>query len=569
MEGFKLSHFKKIHEDDHKAVLQHPKGHKITIAKPALSEKMRSQLKELPIHKAEGGAIEENPLYKMYGQKEEPNAELISTGQPVNASSLAPMEGMQEPPPVIPEEPGVLSKIGNFLTGGNSLINPAFKGSIPESNPKSAKELIEEGRAGKLNPEPQAPTLKEAPSNYNLAGLPGFQNVSNSGSGMNPLFAATQAQSNAYLSGLGQRIAGEKAQANVIGQQAEAQANEINSQVAHQQQLAQNYQTHFNEMNQEMDHLRHDINTNQINPRQYLEDMSTGGKISTALGMLLSGLGGSKENSVTTFLNQQIDRNINAQKANIDKKNNLLSALTQQQGNLHTATNMMQALYKNMYADKITEIANKFAGPQAQAKAQELAGQWKQEAAQVIGNAAQTKALMQMNTGGGGSQQQQQDPAILVRMLVPDHEKAKAYEEIKDQQNINRVNKDAMEAWDKIARLQTVASRLGSPLQSKSQINALWDPMVEQVAKNTTGRAVPLTVELLAALKPGLSNSAETLNVLRQKFWNTLNGERSTPVLDAYRIPVNKNIGLVQRNAQVGGGYAQAGSGKKGSVASK
>lgn len=49
-----LSGFKKVHEDEDKAVLKHGKGHSITIAKKNLSEKHRADLDSLALHAADG-----------------------------------------------------------------------------------------------------------------------------------------------------------------------------------------------------------------------------------------------------------------------------------------------------------------------------------------------------------------------------------------------------------------------------------------------------------------------------------------------------------------------------------
>ncbi len=58
----KYSGFKKIHEDEKKAVLKNEKGHSITIAKDALSKNHLEQLKGLELHAADGMEIPEEGL---------------------------------------------------------------------------------------------------------------------------------------------------------------------------------------------------------------------------------------------------------------------------------------------------------------------------------------------------------------------------------------------------------------------------------------------------------------------------------------------------------------------------
>ena len=61
-----LSKFKKLEDSDKHAVLLHENGHKMTIAKNAISEKLRKQLDDLPTNLAKGG-------YAKFSQKFDPN----------------------------------------------------------------------------------------------------------------------------------------------------------------------------------------------------------------------------------------------------------------------------------------------------------------------------------------------------------------------------------------------------------------------------------------------------------------------------------------------------------------
>ena len=51
--------FKKVNEDDSRAVLKHENGHELVIAKGGISKKQRKALDKLPIHQAEGTPTEE------------------------------------------------------------------------------------------------------------------------------------------------------------------------------------------------------------------------------------------------------------------------------------------------------------------------------------------------------------------------------------------------------------------------------------------------------------------------------------------------------------------------------
>ena len=61
-----FSSFRKIEDGDKHAVLEHPSGHHLKIAKKGLSEQLRKQLDELPTSLAKGG-------YAKFSQKFDPN----------------------------------------------------------------------------------------------------------------------------------------------------------------------------------------------------------------------------------------------------------------------------------------------------------------------------------------------------------------------------------------------------------------------------------------------------------------------------------------------------------------
>lgn len=88
-----LKDFKKVHEDDQKAVLQNSKGHSFTIAKKALSRGHLENLKKLPLHSADGNIIPEQTEEPMPVPQED-------IALPVQAQEAPPeTSGMNAPPP--------------------------------------------------------------------------------------------------------------------------------------------------------------------------------------------------------------------------------------------------------------------------------------------------------------------------------------------------------------------------------------------------------------------------------------------------------------------------------------
>jgi hypothetical protein len=71
------------------------------------------------------------------------------------------------------------------------------------------------------------------------------------------------------------------------------------------------------------------MNNHPINENHYMENQGAGQKVANALGLILGGfkqglVGGS--NPAMDFINSQIDRDINAQKARADQQNTIYGA---------------------------------------------------------------------------------------------------------------------------------------------------------------------------------------------------------------------------------------------------
>jgi hypothetical protein len=95
------------------------------------------------------------------------------------------------------------------------------------------------------------------------------------------------------------------------------------------QRQAQNFQT----FQKTRDAMYEEIKNDRINPRQFFDDATTGQKILAGVGMLLSGMGSGltgQPNLAMEVIQKGIDRNIEAQKFNASKKQNLYAYYTKQ-----------------------------------------------------------------------------------------------------------------------------------------------------------------------------------------------------------------------------------------------
>jgi hypothetical protein len=135
----------------------------------------------------------------------------------------------------------------------------------------------------------------------------------------------------------------------------------------------------------------------KIDPSKYLGEMSTVGKLSTAMGLILGGLGGGMSgtggNVALDILNKNIDRDILAQKSSIDQKNTLLSGFYKEYGNMKDAEMMTRAVMQDQVSMQLKMLASSAQDPIAKARALQAAGQIDTQQAQAVGTLSARKAL--------------------------------------------------------------------------------------------------------------------------------------------------------------------------------
>lgn len=126
--------------------------------------------------------------------------------------------------------------------------------------------------------------------------------------------------------------------------------------------LATNHQAYTTKFDTEMAHVKDDMAKGHIDPNQFMDNMSTGSKIATALGMLVAGAGSGllhQENPVSKWLNSQVDRNIQAQKENLGQKNNIFRALLASGENERSSESFMRAMNLQMMKEQLDSIGAK------------------------------------------------------------------------------------------------------------------------------------------------------------------------------------------------------------------
>lgn len=391
---FDLSKFKKIQEDEHTAVMQHPHGHHVVIAKHILSPAMHAQLKKLPIHKQGGGEVEDSDDDQGDGGKLDIEA-IPETQKPLEIEEIPQEEapGLQT---ADQGQPGQSSQAGELGVPGGVSVD--WNAPAPQ-NTKGLENF----------------SLPPAPKGQPPIQVPG-QDLSGMQKAMNEVTGGYYGEANAR---------GKLAQSE--GQTAAQTATDL-------QNLQAKYQANYAELNNHIDEVMKDYANGHIQPNHYVESMDTPRKVSTAIGLILGGMGGGltrQGNPALDFLNKQIDRDIGAQQQELGKKANILTANFHKFGNLRDATEMTRAMLMGINAAKFQAAGAQAQGDIARGIAAQHAGAYKMQMIPQLQGIAWRQTLMnqlKQDVPGGPNNTPDQGARMLGIMRMMDPQRAKEME---------------------------------------------------------------------------------------------------------------------------------------------
>lgn len=181
------------------------------------------------------------------------------------------------------------------------------------------------------------------------------------------------------LKGIQGQVAPEQ-QAQAASAAALSQANQAEKQMAQDQS---DWRDHL--MNDAYN-VGQEIKKGDIKPEDLEPPGGNGffGKIKNAIGMTLGAAASSNTggpNLYYDWMNKQIDRHVDAQKYNNDRKSALMSHYSQMLGDNDRGAQMYSGIVHNAAADMVDAQSHRFQGAAAQAKAQQLSGQLRQQGA--------------------------------------------------------------------------------------------------------------------------------------------------------------------------------------------
>jgi len=388
---------------------------------------------------------------------------------------------------------------------------PPARQEAPIVNPIGAGNGLPE-------PQPQAPTPEAAQT---------------------PMEAITGYQEGENAINLGQAADSQKAEAGLAA---------INQKIASEEMLRNAHQATQQDILQHINATTQDIHDGYINPKQYVENMGAPKKIATAIGLILGGISAGRsggQNPAMAFLENQINRDIDSQKANMNKKSTLLGAYQQQYKDDVTGEAVARATSANVYADQINKAALQTGDLQARQRALMASSEFKRSYIPLV-NAAANRQLVQKVTQNPQAAAQV-DPASLVpyltdpgtlKPLSPEMQTNIA-KEIGDAQNMSQNESNILGAFDRAKSENSIAGRagrLGFEPPSSKEFKALVDPFFHDINGRYNEQEAAHVYRLLPS--PGSRTDTDAAN--RQALQAWVEHKKAAPLAKSFGLDLSR-----------------------------
>ncbi len=595
-----MSHFEKIGGDkDHTLMRHRQDGHEIKINHKPLSKKMQAEFKALPM--AEGGGVQKpkpdpspepspapevSDTRKDFAKKFRQGSGFAEGGkvphyadgtgnvqkEPDTADKIVADAATPQQAPIenIPQEPNKYAQayqqrleFQNQFTPGEpqaakeqQAIDFAqrLKGSDQAEQAWQKKDAeVQTARQQAIDAQKQSLGIQTAgtqgvgqPLPIAVTPTPGAatpNNIDTTKPPQNPVADpwGTEAQASALAQGIGEEKTGRSNEAEHLGALGNAQAQDLQKMQEQQQRALVDYKRNYDKITQSVQGLQQAINDQHIDPNHYVNSMSTGSQIGTMIGLVLGGLSAGmshQPNMALDYFNKQIDKDIDAQKAELGKKQNLLSANMLQYGNLRDAMDATRMQQMTIIANQLQQSAAKSAGPLAKDRALQEIGKIDQTMSATAGQLAMRRSVM------NGDPNDPNRASKVINFFLPQGEREGANKELNDANGMLRARDNLLGAIEKVGTLNTLSNRVGHPLNTQSEINSAWDPIITGISKETAGRLTEQDIGLLNALKPKISDGPNQIQQKQRDAAKLINEKANFSKLDAYNInPFNSNAG--------------------------
>jgi hypothetical protein len=290
--------------------------------------------------------------------------------------------------------------------------------------------------------------------------------------------------------------------------------------------------------------LFNEINTARIDPNRVWHNMSTGSKVLSAISLILGGIGAGLTkgpNLALKVLDDSIDRDIEAQKADVNKKESLYSFNLKRLGDEKSAAAATKGQLLTTAQAQIASLGARNNSQQSQLNTQRAILEIEQKKDELLRDAG----YRHMGMKGGDF-----DPALLVEKLVPKERQAEVFKEIKDAQSIRLGSKEALDAFDKAKEEQSVFSKNVIPGVNSPYIGKIKAAVLPQF-QNIDGTVRQAAMDaFLPTVTPAVGDNKHTIDVKRQTLQSWLISHSSAPTAKGYKIDLDKFLSTTTQGGE-------------------
>jgi hypothetical protein len=213
----------------------------------------------------------------------------------------------------------------------------------------------------------------------------------------------TEQAINSQIAAIGEQKAGAQGVAKALGNLGTQQAGVEQGYQTQAQKNMDVYNQANADLTAERQGITKDIQDQHINPQQYIQNMSTGGRILQGIGLILGGMGSGitgGPNLAFQKMQMDIDRDIQSQRDDLGKKQNLLSNNLAQTQNLRAASELTRLQTNDIVSSHLKQLAYQAQDPIQKANLQSISGLYDGQSAQLQHQLAIQKVMMnQMGAG--------------------------------------------------------------------------------------------------------------------------------------------------------------------------
>jgi hypothetical protein len=335
---------------------------------------------------AKGGLVEHLADGGMAGEEEQQLASNMPQ-MPSSEEQIDSIRSMAESRALSPEQQQI-QNLYNIDVASKHMGDPvslqkaqmgvqAEKLAAAEKQQRGAQDIAEQNalraQVG-LAPLPIPPELSPAALQPSVTPV-SAQIAQDASPGMPPMAAQGPMQGPALEpKGRERLISGMENQAAVMQAQAERDQLVLQKQEQDMRAAEANFRKQYDDLEKERVALKDKLQSSEVDPNRLMGNMNFGQRLATAVGMIIGGAGAGilhQENPVVSMMNKAINADIEAQKANLGKQENLLAMNLRQYGNLKDAEQASRLMANDMVLNKLKQSLAMAQGPQAQAQLQQ------------------------------------------------------------------------------------------------------------------------------------------------------------------------------------------------------